>query len=63
MKKAKNKTKQDTKLTESHVSLKVSSVHISKNKKLKYIWKVSIIRMNFLRMVKNRGVLKAFRSF
>ena len=47
MKKAKNKTKQDTKLTESHVSLKVSSAHISKNKKLKYIWKVSIIRITF----------------
>ena len=56
------KAKSKTKLTESHVSLKVSSVHISKNKKLKYIWKVSIIRTNSLRMVK-KEVIKAFRYF
>ena len=31
------KSKQDTKLTESCVPLKVSSVHISKIRKLKYI--------------------------
>ena len=35
----KNKTKQDKKLTESHAPLKVSSAHIPKLKKLKYIRK------------------------
>ena len=63
MKKAKNKTKQDTKLPESHVPLKVSSAHIPRFKKIKYIRKVSTIRTKFFKNGQKRGPFKVSDIF
>ena len=63
MKKAKTRLNKTLKLPESHVPLKVSSVHIPRFKKIKYIRKVSTIRTKCFKNGQKRGPFKVSDIF